>query len=132
MVAISERSPARRSRSPSWCAPSIGAVSPSPAMLVAHPSLAANNLKELIALARSRPGQVNFAGSGSGSTPHLAAELFNTLATVKMVHVPYRGGALAINELLPGRVDVSFDSAPSSGSSSCRPGTSSTSRRHSR
>ncbi|HSF21003.1 MAG TPA: tripartite tricarboxylate transporter substrate-binding protein, partial [Burkholderiales bacterium] len=62
-----------------------------PNVLVVHPSLPAKTVKELVALARARPGEVNYAGSGSGSTPHLAAELFNTLAQVKMVHVPYRG-----------------------------------------
>ena len=65
-------------------------------------------MKELIALARARPGQVNFAGSGSGSTPHLAAELFNTLANVKMVHVPYRGTGPAIVGLMSGEASVMF------------------------
>ncbi|HET9404029.1 MAG TPA: tripartite tricarboxylate transporter substrate-binding protein, partial [Burkholderiales bacterium] len=62
----------------------------------------------LVALARARPGQVNFAGSGSGSTPHLAAELFNTLANVKMVHVPYRGTGPAIVGLMSGEASVMF------------------------
>ena len=62
----------------------------------------------LVALARARPGHVNFAGSGSGSTPHLAAELFNTLANVKMVHVPYRGTGPAIVGLMSGEASVMF------------------------
>ncbi|MBI4205161.1 MAG: tripartite tricarboxylate transporter substrate binding protein [Betaproteobacteria bacterium] len=79
-----------------------------PNVLVVHPSLPAKSVKELVALAKSRPGQVNFAGSGSGSTPHLAAELFNTLANVKMVHVPYRGTGPAIVGLMSGEVSVMF------------------------
>jgi tripartite-type tricarboxylate transporter receptor subunit TctC len=79
-----------------------------PNVLVVHPSLPAKSVKELIALARSRPGEVNYAGSGSGSTPHLAAELFNTLAQVKMVHVPYRGTGPAIVGLMSGEASVMF------------------------
>jgi tripartite-type tricarboxylate transporter receptor subunit TctC len=79
-----------------------------PNVLVVHPSLPAKSVKELTALARARPGQVNFAGSGSGSTPHLAAELFNTLANVKMVHVPYRGTGPAIVGLMSGEASVMF------------------------
>jgi tripartite-type tricarboxylate transporter receptor subunit TctC len=66
------------------------------------------SVKELIALSRARPGEVNFAGSGSGSTPHLAAELFNTLAKVTMVHVPYRGTGPAIVGLMSGEASVMF------------------------
>jgi tripartite-type tricarboxylate transporter receptor subunit TctC len=79
-----------------------------PNVLVVHPSLPAKSVKELTALARARPGQVNFAGSGSGSTPHLAAELFNTLASVRMVHVPYRGTGPAIVGLMSGEASVMF------------------------
>ena len=79
-----------------------------PNVLVVHPSLPAKSVKELTALARARPGQVNFAGSGSGSTPHLAAELFNTLANVNMVHVPYRGTGPAIVGLMSGEASVMF------------------------
>jgi len=79
-----------------------------PNVLVVHPSLPVHSVKALIALARARPGQVNFAGSGSGSTPHLAAELFNTLAKVTMVHVPYRGTAPAIVGLMSGEASVMF------------------------
>src|SRR3970282_1271402 len=62
----------------------------------------------LVALARARPGEVNYAGSGSGSTPHLAAELFNTLAQVTMGHVPYRGTGPAIVGLMSGEASVMF------------------------
>ncbi|HSD99517.1 MAG TPA: tripartite tricarboxylate transporter substrate binding protein, partial [Burkholderiales bacterium] len=79
-----------------------------PNVLVVHPSLPAKTIKQLVALARARPGEVNYAGSGSGSTPHLAAELFNTLAQVKMVHVPYRGTGPAIVGLMSGEASVMF------------------------
>jgi tripartite-type tricarboxylate transporter receptor subunit TctC len=86
----------------------VSLIALAPNVLVVHPSLPARSVKELIALARARPGQVNFAGSGSGSTPHLAAELFNTLASVKMVHVPYRGTGPAIVGLMSGEASVMF------------------------
>jgi tripartite-type tricarboxylate transporter receptor subunit TctC len=86
----------------------ISLLSVAPNVLVVHPSLPAKSVKELVALAKARPGQVNFAGSGSGSTPHLAAELFNTLANVKMVHVPYRGTGPAIVGLMSGEASVMF------------------------
>jgi len=86
----------------------ISLLSVAPNVLVVHPSLPAKSVRELIALAKARPGQVNFAGSGSGSTPHLAAELFNTLANVKMVHVPYRGTGPAIVGLMSGEASVMF------------------------
>lgn len=86
----------------------ISLLSVAPNVLVVHPSLPAKSVKELIALAKARPGQVNFAGSGSGSTPHLAAELFNTLANVRMVHVPYRGTGPAIVGLMSGEASVMF------------------------
>jgi len=86
----------------------ISLLSVAPNVLLVHPSLPAKSVKELIALAKARPGQVNFAGSGSGSTPHLAAELFNTLANVKMAHVPYRGTGPAIVGLMSGEASVMF------------------------
>ena len=86
----------------------ISLLSVAPNVLVVHPSLPVKSVKELIALAKARPGHVNFAGSGSGSTPHLAAELFNTLANVKMVHVPYRGTSPAIVGLMSGEASVMF------------------------
>jgi tripartite-type tricarboxylate transporter receptor subunit TctC len=86
----------------------VSLISIAPNVLVVHPSLPAKSVKELMALARARPGEVNFAGSGSGSTPHLAAELFNTLANVKMVHVPYRGTGPAIVGIMSGEASVMF------------------------
>ena len=79
-----------------------------PNVLVVHPSLPVKSVKDLIALAKARPGAIGFAGSGSGSTPHLAGELFNTLASVKMVHIPYRGSGPAMIGLLSGETPVMF------------------------
>ncbi|HXF65796.1 MAG TPA: tripartite tricarboxylate transporter substrate binding protein [Burkholderiales bacterium] len=86
----------------------VSLIALAPNVLVVHPSLPAKSVKELAALARARPGQIHFAGSGSGSTPHLAAELFNTMAKIKLVHVPYRGTAPATTALLSGEVSVMF------------------------
>src|SRR5579862_7251546 len=79
-----------------------------PNVLVVHPSLPVKSVRDLIALAKAQPGAVGFAGSGSGSTPHLAGELFNTLAGVRMVHIPYRGTAPAMVGLLSGETPVMF------------------------
>jgi len=79
-----------------------------PNVLVVHPSLPVRSVKELIALARAKPGHVQFAGSGSGSTPHLAGELFNTMAKVDMVHIPYRGSGPAMIGLLSGEASIMF------------------------
>lgn len=86
----------------------ISLVSLAPNILVVHPSLPARSVPELIAIARARPGQVQYAGSGSGSTPHLAAELFKTMAKVDMVHIPYRGSGPAMIGLLSGEASVMF------------------------
>jgi len=86
----------------------ISLVSLAPNILVAHPSLPAKSVPELIALARARPGLVTFAGSGSGSTPHLAGELFKVMAKVDMVHVPYRGSGPAMVGLLAGEAITMF------------------------
>jgi tripartite-type tricarboxylate transporter receptor subunit TctC len=86
----------------------ISLVAIAPNVLVAHPSVPAKTVKDLIALAKSRPKQVLFAGSGSGSTPHLAGELFNTLARVEMVHLPYRGSGPAVVGILSGEATIMF------------------------
>jgi tripartite-type tricarboxylate transporter receptor subunit TctC len=86
----------------------ISLVSLAPNVLVAHPSLQASSVKQLIAIARARPGDVNYAGSGSGSTPHLAAELFKYMTKTDMVHVPYRGTGPAIAGLLSGEASIMF------------------------
>jgi len=79
-----------------------------PNVLVVHPSLPVKSVAELIALARTQPGKIGFAGSGSGSTPHLAGELFNVMAGVQMVHIPYRGSGPAMIGLLAGEAPVMF------------------------
>jgi tripartite-type tricarboxylate transporter receptor subunit TctC len=79
-----------------------------PNVLVVHPSVPARNVKELIALAKARPKEINFAGSGSGSTPHLAGELFKSLTGTEMLHIPYRGTGPAITGLLSGEVPTMF------------------------
>lgn len=77
-------------------------------LLVVHPSVPATSVKELIALARAKPGGLNYASSGIGAPPHLAGEMFNTLANVKLVHVAYKGDTPAIADLLGGHVDLAF------------------------
>lgn len=79
-----------------------------PNVLVVHPSVPAKNVKQLIALAKARPGEIGFAGSGSGSTPHLAGELFKTMTGTDMIHVPYRGTGPAITGLVSGEVTTMF------------------------
>jgi tripartite-type tricarboxylate transporter receptor subunit TctC len=79
-----------------------------PLLLVAHPSLAANNVEELISLARSKPGQLNYASSGTGSSLHLAGELFTMMTNTRMVHVPYKGGGPAITDVLAAQVHLMF------------------------
>lgn len=82
-------------------------------VLVAHPSMPANNVRELIALAKQQPGTVSYASSGTATSGHLAGELFAAQAGVKMVHVPYKGGGPAMNDVLAGVVPISFASPPS-------------------
>ena len=79
-------------------------------VMVAHPSLAAKNVPELIALANARPGQINYASSGAGGAPHLGAELFQSMASVKLVHVAYKGSGPSFNDLLGGQVSLTCDS----------------------
>lgn len=84
-----------------------------PNVLAVHPSVAAASVGELIALARVRPGVLNYASVGSGSTAHLAAELFKAMAGVDIVHIPYKGGAPAVNDLISGQVQLMFGTAGS-------------------
>jgi tripartite-type tricarboxylate transporter receptor subunit TctC len=90
----------------------ISLVAISPQLVVAHPSLPAKNIKELIALAKARPGEIHFASVGNGSVQHLAGEMFNIQAGVKMVHVPYKGGGPSAIDLMAGHVQLSFDVIP--------------------
>ena len=83
-------------------------VSTSPAILVAHPSVPANSLKDLVALAKSKPGRMNFAVGALGSSVHLAGEAFKMQAGVYIVNIPYRGTAPAVQDLLAGQVELMF------------------------
>ncbi len=84
-----------------------------PNVLVVHPSVPVNNVQELIAYAKANPGKLNFASSGSGTSIHLSGELFKTMAGVQMAHVPYKGSAPAVTDLLGGQVQLMFDNLPS-------------------
>jgi tripartite-type tricarboxylate transporter receptor subunit TctC len=77
-------------------------------LLVVPPSLPVRNVKELIALAKAKPGELAFSSYGNGSSPHLAAELFKSMAGVDMLHVPFKGGAPAITEVVAGRVAMTL------------------------
>ncbi|MCX7136962.1 MAG: tripartite tricarboxylate transporter substrate binding protein [Proteobacteria bacterium] len=83
-------------------------------LLVVHPSVAATNVKELIALAKAQPGKLTFGSSGTGGAPHMAVELFRILAKVSVTHVPYKGGGPAMADLVGGQISGSFASMPSS------------------
>ena len=79
-------------------------------VLVANPQLPAKNVKELIALAKQKPGQINYSSSGVGGAPHLAGELFNDMAGVKLTHIPYKGSGPSFTDLIGGQVSLTFDS----------------------
>ncbi|MBK5204292.1 MAG: tripartite tricarboxylate transporter substrate binding protein [Polaromonas sp.] len=91
----------------------ISRVATVPNILVVHPSVPVQNVKELIALAKAKPGKINFASSGTGSSIHMSGELFKLMANVDMVHIPYKGSAPAVSDLIGGQVQVMFDNAPS-------------------
>ena len=83
-------------------------------VLVIHPSVPARNVQELVALARARPGQLNYGSGGVGTTAHIAGEFIQTITGTKMVHVPYKGGAVALIDLIAGQTDLQFgDMVPS-------------------
>lgn len=86
----------------------VSMVADLPLLLLVHPSVPANSVKELIALAKSQPGKLNFSSSGAGGSMHVAAELFKSMTGVDMVHIPYKGGAPAVADLLSGQVALSF------------------------
>jgi tripartite-type tricarboxylate transporter receptor subunit TctC len=85
-----------------------------PNILEVTPSLPVHSVSDLIKLAKEKPGQINFASSGSGTSIHLSGELFKTMAGVDMVHVPYKGSAPALQDLMAGQVQLMFDNLPSS------------------
>jgi tripartite-type tricarboxylate transporter receptor subunit TctC len=81
-------------------------------VLVVHPALPASSVKELIALARQRPGELNYGSSGPGAADHMAAELFQVMTRTRMVHVPYKGGPLAMVDLISGNLQLMFSTVP--------------------
>ena len=86
----------------------ISLIASAPSILVVHPSVAAKSVQELIALAKGRPGQLNYASGGVGTPPHLAGELFKSLAGVNFVHVSYKGGGPALADTVAGHVEIFF------------------------
>jgi tripartite-type tricarboxylate transporter receptor subunit TctC len=89
----------------------IALIATAPVILVVHPSLEVSSVQELIALAKKRPGELNYASTGVGAAPHLAGELFNARAGIKTVHVPYQGSPQAVTDLIAGRVSMMFSPA---------------------
>ncbi|OZI77195.1 Bug family tripartite tricarboxylate transporter substrate binding protein [Bordetella genomosp. 12] len=87
----------------------VGPLFDAPNVLVVHPDVPARTVAELIALAKKQPGQLNFSSSGPGSSSHLSGEMFKLMAQVEMTHVPYKGSAPAMNDLLAGRVQLAID-----------------------
>lgn len=79
--------------------------------LVVHPSVPAKNMKELIALAKTRPGKLNYSSSGAGTGPHLAGELLKHMAGINLVHIPFKGSAPALTAMLSGEVDINFENS---------------------
>jgi tripartite-type tricarboxylate transporter receptor subunit TctC len=86
----------------------IGQAAVAVNVLIVHPSLPVKSVKDLIAIAKARPGELNYGSSGPGAADHLAGELFNAIAGVKMVHIPYKGGAPAILDLVGGNIQLIF------------------------
>jgi tripartite-type tricarboxylate transporter receptor subunit TctC len=92
----------------------VAPVARSPNIMVVNPSVKATTVPEFIALAKANPGRINMASTGNGTTTHLSGELFKSMAGVDMVHVPYRGNAPALTDLMGGQVQVLFDSLSTS------------------
>ena len=90
-------------------------IATAPLLVVVHPSLPVNSLKDLIALAKRQPGKLSYSSAGVGSSNHLAGALFNIEAAVDVVHIPYKGAAPAVIDLLAGQVQLSFQTLPSVG-----------------
>ncbi len=87
----------------------VSLMSVAPLIMIAHPSLPANNVKELVALAKTKPGQLNFASSGVGAAAHLTMEMFKSRTGVEMQHIPYKGTAGALQDTVGGQINVMFD-----------------------
>ena len=87
----------------------VGLIGTSPLVLLANPSLPANNVRELVALARAQPGKLAYASFGNGTTSHFAGEMFKVVTGTELLHVPYKGSAPAMTDLIGGQVQLSFD-----------------------
>ena len=87
----------------------IGVIGTSPLVLLANPKLPVNSVQELVALAKKEPGKLSFGSFGNGTTSHLAGEMFKVMAGVDIVHVPYKGSAPAMNDLIGGQIPLTFD-----------------------
>lgn len=92
----------------------ITVVATAPYLLVAHPSFPAKSVKDLIALAKSKPGQLTYGSAGNGTFNHLIGEMFNAQAKTDIAHIPYKGAAAALNDVLGGQITLAFVSMPSS------------------
>lgn len=92
----------------------VSQLTSGPLVIVANPALPAKNIAELIALAKSKNGGLNFASSGNGQSTHLSAELFSAMAGIKMSHIPYKGSAPALTDVMAGQADLMFDTMLSS------------------
>jgi tripartite-type tricarboxylate transporter receptor subunit TctC len=86
----------------------VGLISQGPYLLVAHPSVPVRSVKSLLALARAQPGKLNYGSAGTGATNHLAMELFKSMSGTRIVHVPYKGGALTTTAIVSGEVDLTM------------------------
>ncbi|HXF66763.1 MAG TPA: tripartite tricarboxylate transporter substrate binding protein [Burkholderiales bacterium] len=89
----------------------VSLIASAPLLVVVHPSLPVASVKQLVALAKARPGAINFASNGTGGSSHLAVELFKMMTGTDMVHIPYKGLSLALTDLLSGQVQLMFSSA---------------------
>jgi len=90
----------------------ISLVSIGPFLLITHPSVPAKTVKELVTLAKSEPGKLNYASAGNGAANHLAMELFKSMADINLTHVPYKGAPQAVTDLIGGNVNLMFNSIP--------------------
>jgi tripartite-type tricarboxylate transporter receptor subunit TctC len=90
----------------------IALFATAPIVLIVNPAVPANDVRQLIALAKKEPGKINFASAGNGTTNHLSGELFKSMAQIDIVHVPYRGAGPAMNDLVGGHVQMFFDLMP--------------------
>jgi tripartite-type tricarboxylate transporter receptor subunit TctC len=91
----------------------VALVSATPNVIVVHPSFKANTLTELITLAKAEPGSIAYGSSGQATSTHLSGELFQAMSGTRLTHVPYRGGSLALNDLMAGQIPLMFDTMSS-------------------